>query len=221
MSSAPRSCLPTLLSVRLTDGWARRVAVESSALEGHLKLCTAGGRSSKRASAKVPFRARAGRFGLTTEERQQDEPTTQTRHDPDFKNESLHKKKWAGVLDEEEAQEGPGLMPQYDALRGGIRLKLYAGGGAEGFNFEEHYFPEEAGSLGGGLFSGKNVSPRFPRASSDSFTGAGAAFWAKHEQRRRAQDMEFEQGAKAFERARSERMQVRTIVPKRPKGHRW
>jgi len=190
--------------------------VESSALAGHLKLCTAGGRSSKRAAPKVPFRARAaGRYGLTTEERQRDEPTAATRHDPDFKNESLHKKKWAGVLEEEDAQEGPGLLPEYDPLRGGIRLKLYAGSSAEGFNFEEHYFPEEAGSLGGGFFSGRRVSPGVPRASSherNGFTGPGAAFWAKHEQRRRAQDVEFEQGAKAFERARSERMQVRTIV---------
>jgi hypothetical protein len=31
--------------------------------------------------------------------------TAATRHDPDYKNEALHKKKWEGALEEE---EGPG-----------------------------------------------------------------------------------------------------------------
>ena len=175
--------------------------MEASALEGHLKLCAAGGRSGDRPFRKAPFGA-----GKRWDREKEGEKDTQTatRHDPDFKNESLHKKKWAGVLEEEEEGDGPGLVPEYDPVRGGIRLSLYTGVGGYKGDFEE-CLPAEAGSLGGGIrFSAQ--SSRFSRASSED-PSPGSAFWAKHEQRRRAEDREFAQGARAFERMRSERMQ--------------
>ena len=99
----------------------------------------------------------------------------------------------------------PGLVHEYDPVRGGIRLSLYTGVGGYKGDFEECYLPAEAGSLGGGIhFSAQ--SSRFSRASSEH-PSPGSAFWAKHEQRRRAEDREFAQGARAFEKMRSERMQ--------------
>ena len=88
-----------------------------------------------------------------------------TRHDPDFRNEGLHKKKWAGVLEEEEEEEaehGHGLVPEYDPRRGGIRLKLYSRGGGNGHvNAETHFFAANGGSLGAGAFSAGGAW-RFP-----------------------------------------------------------
>jgi hypothetical protein len=162
--------------------------VEPGALDGHLKLCSAGGKHHAPAhtrSGKQRTGLRAGDGGG------KDDPLTRgaTRHDPDYRNGGLHKKKWAGVLDEGDEEEGPGLLPEYDAARGGIRLKLYTG-----FSQEEHFFPSEGGALGGGAF-GKGPWSRFPAsgASSDRSAHMGNDFWAKHESRRRAQDAEFEQ----------------------------
>ena len=178
--------------------------VEPAALEGHLKLCSAGGRHHATAHRKAGIH-RPGDGGGT-----KDPLLWGTRHDPDFRNEGLHKKKWASVLDEEGGKDGPGLVPEYDAARGGIRLKLYTAAQGLPFKFsaEEHFFPSEGGALGGGAF-GKGPWSRIPSngTSTDRSAHPGAEFWAKHESRRRAQDVEFEQGAKAFEHARRERMQ--------------
>ncbi len=177
--------------------------VEPAALEGHLKLCSAGGRHHETAHRKAG-KHRPGDGGGTN-----DPLFWGTRHDPGHRNEGLHKKKWASVLDEGQ-EDGQGLVPEYDAARGGIRLKLYTAAPGLPFNFsaEEHFFPSECGALGGGAF-GKGPWSRIPSngANTDRSAHPGAEFWAKHESRRRAQDVEFEQGAKAFQRARRERMQ--------------
>ena len=203
--------------------------VESTAIEGHLKLCAAGGRgfnvhtNGEHIGASRPTKTAKGAFSNTRKlgqgqmssenERQEHEGDGTTRHDPDFKNESLHRKKWTGVLDDEE-EEGSGLQPQYDPLRGGIYLRLFSNpGDFQQFIEAEHYALHAGGCLGRGhFFPGAPRGPGFPRTSSNDeacfgTAGGAAEFWAQQERRRREQDAEFEKGARAFEHARAQRLE--------------